>query len=75
MSYGEDSGMDFATMRGRDYPTIKQFTVFLENRVGKAAGSCQAVSEYQLADRGDEYQRCCGMLHGPVCVDLSRTGT
>lgn len=31
---GEDSGIDFATMRGRDYPTIKQFTVFLENRVG-----------------------------------------
>jgi hypothetical protein len=24
-----------ATMRGRDYPAIRQFTVFLENRVGK----------------------------------------
>lgn len=24
-----------ATMRGRDYPTIRQFTVFLENRVGQ----------------------------------------
>ena len=35
MSYGEDSGIDFATMRGREYPTIKQFTVFLENRVGR----------------------------------------
>lgn len=37
MSYGEDSGsnVDFETIRGRDYPTIKQFTVFLENRVGR----------------------------------------
>ena len=36
MSLGEDSGstVDFDTMRGRDYPTIIQFTVILENRVG-----------------------------------------
>ncbi len=40
MSQGEDSGasIDFATMRGRDYPTIRQFTVFLENRVGILLG-------------------------------------
>ena len=37
MSYGEDSGsvVDFQTIRGRDYPTLTQFTVFLENRVGR----------------------------------------
>lgn len=37
MSYGDEagSGIDFETIRGRDYPTIKQFTVFLENRVGR----------------------------------------
>jgi len=35
MSVGEGSGIDFATARGRDYPTIRQFTVFLENRVGQ----------------------------------------
>ena len=35
MSIGEGTGADFATMRGRDYPTIRQFTVFLENRVGQ----------------------------------------
>ncbi len=38
MSTGDQSGSsvtDFATMRGRDYPTIRQFTVFLENRVGQ----------------------------------------
>jgi hypothetical protein len=34
MSVGEGTGIDFSTMRGRDYPTIRQFTVFLENRVG-----------------------------------------
>jgi len=35
MSIGEGTGIDFETMRGRDYPTIRQFTVFLENRVGQ----------------------------------------
>jgi len=35
MSIGEGAGTDFATMRGRDYPVIRQFTVFLENRVGQ----------------------------------------
>ena len=37
MSLGEDSGsvVDYETMRGRDYPSIQQFTVFLENRVGQ----------------------------------------
>jgi hypothetical protein len=35
MSIGEGTGTGFATMRGRNYPTIRQFTVFLENRVGQ----------------------------------------
>lgn len=35
MSSDEGAGIDFATMRGRDYPSIRQFTVFLENRVGQ----------------------------------------
>lgn len=35
MSVGEGSETDFSTIRGRDYPTIRQFTVFLENRVGQ----------------------------------------
>lgn len=35
MSIGEGSGTEFQTARGRDYPTIRQFTVFLENRVGQ----------------------------------------
>jgi hypothetical protein len=35
MSIGEGAGIGFATMRGRDFPTIRQFTVLLENRVGQ----------------------------------------
>ncbi|HMP80907.1 MAG TPA: acetolactate synthase [Pirellulaceae bacterium] len=37
MSQGEDAGasVTLPTARGRDYPTIRQFTVFLENRVGQ----------------------------------------
>ena len=35
MSSGEGTGTQFATGRGRNYPAIRQFTVFLENRVGQ----------------------------------------
>lgn len=35
MSVGEGTGTEFATMRGRDYPALRQFTVFMENRVGQ----------------------------------------
>src|SRR5262249_20753522 len=36
MSNGEDSGADigFKTARGRDWPSVRQFNVFLANRVG-----------------------------------------
>ena len=35
MSIGEGTGVGFSTMRGRNFPTLRQFTVFLENRVGQ----------------------------------------
>ncbi|MFP6613361.1 MAG: acetolactate synthase [Pirellulales bacterium] len=35
MSVGEGAGTEMGTVRGRDYPSIRQFTVFLENRVGQ----------------------------------------
>ena len=35
MSIDKGSGTGFSTMRGQNYPAIRQFTVFLENRVGQ----------------------------------------
>lgn len=35
MSMDEGTGTGFSTMRGRNYPAIRQFTVFLENTVGQ----------------------------------------
>jgi len=32
---GQGGGIGFATARGRNWPTLRQFTVFLENRVGQ----------------------------------------
>jgi hypothetical protein len=32
---GEGTGVGYATARGRNWPTLRQFTVFLENRVGQ----------------------------------------
>ena len=36
MSYGGDSeeGVGYATARGRDWPSVRQFNVFLKNRLG-----------------------------------------
>ncbi len=30
----EGTGVDFETAHGRDWPSVRQFNVFLENRVG-----------------------------------------
>ena len=37
MSFGEGGGseVDFETLHGRNWPTVTQFSVFLENRVGQ----------------------------------------
>jgi hypothetical protein len=35
MSFGDEgAGIDYAIARGRDWPSVRQFNVFLENRVG-----------------------------------------
>ncbi len=34
MSYGDQGALDIETARGRDWPSVRQFSVFLENRVG-----------------------------------------
>ncbi|MGB7325756.1 MAG: acetolactate synthase [Rubripirellula sp.] len=35
MNNGDDSATAFETIRGRNYPALRQFTIFLENRVGQ----------------------------------------
>jgi hypothetical protein len=35
MSFGEGAAPDLSTLRGKTFPTIRQFTVVLENRVGQ----------------------------------------
>ncbi|MEM6688733.1 MAG: acetolactate synthase [Planctomycetota bacterium] len=32
---GDNSGVAFQTMRGHNYPALRQFTIFMENRVGQ----------------------------------------
>lgn len=62
MSMGGDegSGVGFATMRGRNYPSIRQFTVFLENRVGQLLevvrrfeGSKVRIVAFSIADSAE----------------------
>lgn len=34
MNFGDEAGIDYATARGREWPSVRQFNVFLENRMG-----------------------------------------
>lgn len=51
MAFGDDegggSGIDFATARGRDWPSVRQFNVFLENRLG---GLLNVVRRFETTD-------------------------
>src|SRR5438094_8637870 len=34
MSFGDEADIDYATSKGRDWPSVRQFNVFLANRLG-----------------------------------------
>ena len=74
MSFEESAGTGFATMRGRNYPAIRQFTVFLENQGREAAGSDPPVRGEPGADRGPVDLRHGRMCPGPVPAEPSRAG-
>src|SRR2546421_384933 len=46
---GEDSGsvIDYATARGRDWPSVRQFNVFVANRIG---GLADVVRRFETTD-------------------------
>ena len=49
MSHGEDSGSEvgYSTARGRDWPSVRQFNVFIPNRVG---GLLDVVRRFETTD-------------------------
>lgn len=49
MSFGGDEGSEvgFTTARGRDWPSVRQFNVFLENRLG---GLLNVVRRFETTD-------------------------
>ncbi len=49
MSHGEDSGSEigYSTARGRDWPSVRQFNVFIANRVG---GLLDVVRRFEMTD-------------------------
>jgi hypothetical protein len=47
MSFGEDVNIGYSTARGRDWPSVRQFNVFLENRVGVLL---DLVRKFELAE-------------------------
>ena len=60
MSFDDSAGTGYSTIRGRAYPSIRQFTVFLENRVGQLLevvrrfeGSQVQIVALSIADSGE----------------------
>src|SRR5438132_10650873 len=49
MSFGDDEGAEvgFTTARGRDWPSVRQFNVFVENRLG---GLMNVVRRFETSD-------------------------
>ena len=47
MSFGEGTGIEFDTARGRDWPSVRQFNIFVENRVG---GLLNVVRRFETSD-------------------------
>jgi hypothetical protein len=49
MSFGDDQGAEvgFSTARGRDWPSVRQFNVFVENRLG---GLLSVVRRFETSD-------------------------
>ena len=48
MNFGDDAPVAPGTMRGRDWPTLRQFGVFLENRVGALQKLLQHLEGHDL---------------------------
>lgn len=60
MSVGGTAGIDYSLMRGRNYPALRQFTIFLENRCGQLLevirrfeGSRVRIVSLSISDAGD----------------------
>lgn len=47
MSFGDGAGLEFDTAHGRDWPSVKQFNVFVENRLG---GLMDIVRRFEATD-------------------------
>lgn len=47
MHVGDGAGVGFATKRGRDWPSVRQFNIFVENRVG---GLLDIVRRFETTD-------------------------
>jgi hypothetical protein len=48
LNFGSDAPVAPATMRGRDWPTLRQFGVFLENRVGNLLDLLRRLEGHEL---------------------------
>jgi len=48
MSTGESEGIGLGTIRGRDYPAVRQFSIFSPNRLGQLQNLTKLVESHDL---------------------------
>ncbi len=48
MDFGDEQGLDKLTARGREWPCLRQFGVFMENRVGRLHDLMRHIETHDL---------------------------
>jgi len=71
MSSGDDSSTTFETLRGRNFPAIRQFTIFLENRVGQLLARNDSSAYNYLPDSVGEFPCYEALAERMVAAGLS----
>ena len=71
MSTGEGDGIGYSTARGRDWPSVRQFNVFLENRLGALLDGRREKGAH-AATRVGECHQCAAVHHAAGRAALGR---
>jgi len=76
MSFGGDEGSEvgFTTARGRDWPSVRQFNVFVENRLGNLLNVIRALRDERQPHRLADDRRLGGLRYYPHRPERSGAG-
>src|SRR5215212_1300212 len=57
MSFGDEADVDYTTAKGRDWPSVRQFNVFLSNRMGALLDLVRRFEQTDIRVVSSNYER------------------